>query len=175
MRPDESPAAFFNQTLSSHFYPDINTFPMKYYINIGSNLGDRRLNISRAVALIEKEFGYFKISKSVESEPWGFDSANPFLNIAMMFHSDMDPVEVLHTLQKVEKAIDPAPHRDAEGQYIDRRIDIDIMAIEQVNKDGSSQSITVDHPELQVPHPHLFDRPFFIGPLRELIDGASGH
>ncbi|MDE6718208.1 MAG: 2-amino-4-hydroxy-6-hydroxymethyldihydropteridine diphosphokinase [Muribaculaceae bacterium] len=133
---------------------------MKYYINIGTNLGNRRLNLSRAVAAVERRFGYFEISKVVESEPWGFDSTNLFLNVAMMFESDYEPLDVLHALQSIEREFSPAPHRNADGSYRDRLIDIDIMAIE---------NMTVDTEELQVPHPHLFDRPFFINPLKELL------
>ena len=136
---------------------------MKYYINIGTNLGNRRLNLSRAVAAVERRFGYFEISKVVESEPWGFDSTNMFLNVAMMFESEEEPLDVLHELQKIEKEISPDAHRNSDGSYRDRLIDIDIMAIENVE---------VNLPELKVPHPHLFDRPFFINPLKELLGKA---
>ena len=133
---------------------------MKYYINIGTNLGHRKLNLSRAVAAVERRFGYFEISKVVESEPWGYDSTNLFLNVAVMFESEEEPLDVLHALQKIEKEISPEAHRNPDGSYRDRLIDIDIMAIENV---------TVDLPELKVPHPHLFDRTFFINPLKELL------
>ena len=133
---------------------------MKYYINIGTNLGNRRLNLSRAVAAVERRFGYFEISKVVESEPWGYDSTNLYLNVAMMFDTDEAPLDVLHALQAIEKEISPETHRNPDGTYKDRLIDIDIMAIENV---------VVDEPELKVPHPHLFDRPFFINPLKELL------
>ena len=133
---------------------------MKYYINIGTNLGNRRLNLSRAVAAVERRFGYFEISKVVEAEPWGYDSTNLYLNVAMMFDTDEAPLDVLHALQAIEKEISPEAHRNPDGTYKDRLIDIDIMAIENV---------VVDEPELKVPHPHLFDRPFFINPLKELL------
>ena len=133
---------------------------MKYYIYIGTNLGNRRLNLSRAVAAVERRFGYFEISKVVESEPWGYDSTNLYLNVAMMFDTDEAPLDVLHALQAIEKEISPEAHRNPDGTYKDRLIDIDIMAIENV---------VVDEPELKVPHPHLFDRPFFINPLKERL------
>lgn len=138
---------------------------MKYYINIGSNLGNRRLNLSRAIAAVEKRYGYFEVSKVVESEPWGFDSTNPFLNVAMMFHSDEEPLDVLHELQCIEKEISPESHRKADGSYADRKIDIDIMALEN--------GATFESEELTIPHPHLFDRPFFIEPLKELLAAES--
>ena len=56
-------------------------------INIGSNLGNRRLNLSRAMRMIGEEFGAFEISHVVESAPSGFDSTNSFLNLGMAFHS----------------------------------------------------------------------------------------
>ena len=136
---------------------------MKYYINIGTNLGNRRLNLSRAVSAVEKRFGYFEISKVVESEPWGFDSTNLFLNVAMMFESDEEPMDVLHALQEIERKISPEAHRNPDGSYRDRLIDIDIMAIENVD---------VDLNELKVTHPPLDDRPFFINPLKELLGKA---
>lgn len=138
---------------------------MKYYINIGSNLGNRRLNLSRAISAIEKRYGYFETSKVVESEPWGFDSSNMFLNIAMMFDTEETPVEVLHTLQQIEKEISGEPHRNSDGGYVDRVIDIDIMALENGE--------TFHNEELTIPHPHLFDRPFFINPLKELLSNGT--
>lgn len=134
---------------------------MKYYINIGSNLGNRRLNLSRAIAAVEKRYGYFEVSKLVESEPWGFDSTNLFLNVAMMFHSDDEPLDVLHELQNIEKEISPDSHRKPDGSYADRKIDIDIMAL--------GDGVKYESEELTIPHPHLFDRAFFIGPLKELL------
>lgn len=147
---------------------------MRYYINIGSNIGNRRLNISRAIAAVEKRYGYFELSKAVESEPWGFDSTNSFLNVGMMFETDSEPLDVLHSLQEIESAISPDPHRNPDGSYADRKLDIDIMAIRGDEHDGMpGEAVEIDTDELKVPHPHLFDRPFFIGPLRELLDGEK--
>lgn len=133
-----------------------------YLINLGSNLGDRRLNLSRAMRAVGAEFGDFEMSHVVESEPWGFDSTNSFLNVGMAFNSDLPPEEVLGRLQRVERSISPAPHRDASGGYADRVIDIDIVA---VNRE------IIDTPSLRVPHPSLAERRFFLEPLAELAPG----
>lgn len=132
---------------------------MVYYINIGSNLGNRLMNLTRAVSAIEKRFGWFELSHHVESEPWGFNSKNKFLNVGMAFISDLQPLEVLHILQEVEASINPSSHRNADGSYKDRVIDIDIMAV-----DGVEMST----PELTLPHLHLEERPFFLEPYNEL-------
>ncbi|MDO4336210.1 MAG: 2-amino-4-hydroxy-6-hydroxymethyldihydropteridine diphosphokinase [Bacteroidales bacterium] len=128
-------------------------------VNIGSNLGDRRLNLSRAMRAIAGRFGDFELSHAVESEPWGFDSTNTFVNIGMAFHSDLPPLDILHALRQIERSISAEAHRDADGGYRDRVIDIDIVAIDR---------LTVDTPELKLPHPHLEERRFFLEPLAEL-------
>lgn len=129
------------------------------FLNIGSNLGDRRKNLSRAVSAIEKEFGYFELSHVIESEPWGFDSENKFLNIGMMVITDLSPLEVLHRLQEIEKSIGSGSHRNADGSYADRVVDIDIVAIDD---------LVIDTEELQVPHPRMAERRFVLEPLAEL-------
>lgn len=132
---------------------------MNVFLNIGSNRGDRRRNLSRAVAAIEKEFGYFELSHVVESEPWGFDSPNRFLNVGMMVISELEPLEILHKLQAIERSISPDAHRNADGTYADREIDIDIIAIDEM---------TIDTPELTVPHPRMAERAFVLEPMAEL-------
>lgn len=133
-------------------------------INIGSNLGNRRLNLSRAIRAVGAEFGDFEMSHVVESAPWGYDSTNSFLNVGMAFHTDLPPCEVLSRLQGIEQAISPESHRTASGGYADRVIDIDIVAIDREIIDGDT---------LKVPHPHLAERRFFLEPLAELAPGWS--
>ena len=119
---------------------------MHYFVNIGSNLGVRALNISRAVRAIESRFGYFEISKMMESEPQGFDSVNLFSNVAEI-------------LQEIERELNPTPHRYADGSYSDRVLDIDIMAVDEMQ---------INTPRLKVPHPRLAERKFFLQPFAEL-------
>ena len=132
---------------------------MHYFINIGSNLGQRVLNISKATRAVEERFGYFEISHKVESEPLGFDSTNVFCNIGLMFISDKTPEEVHGILQEIERRLDPRPHRNADGSYRDRTIDIDIVAVDELQ---------IDTDTIMVPHPHLAERRFFLEPMAEL-------
>lgn len=132
------------------------------FVNIGSNLGNRRLNLSRAMRAINAEFGDFEMSHVVESEPWGFASPHPFLNVGIAFSTDRTPREVLSALQGIEKSIDGRSHRDASGGYADRTVDIDIMAIDRE---------VIDEEDLKVPHPHLRERRFFLEPMCELAAG----
>ena len=129
------------------------------YANIGSNLGNRRQLIEKALDCIYKNFGINCISGFVESEPWGFVSANRFLNIGVAFRTELYPEQVLDILQEIEKEISHVAHRDSMGNYKDREIDIDIMAID---------NIRLDSERLTLPHRYLFDRPFFLIPFNEL-------
>lgn len=142
---------------------------MYYIINIGSNLGDRRLNLSKAMRRVGLEFGNFEMSHVIETEPWGYDSSNKFLNLCMIFQSDEEPQRVLEKLQTIEKEISPASHRNADGGYKDRIIDIDILA---------ADDMTVSSPTLTLPHPNLAERDFFLVPMAEIAPGwrhpASG-
>ena len=137
------------------------------FVNIGSNLGNRRLNLSRAIRAIGEEFGEYEISHVVESEPWGFDSTHSFLNVCVMFRSDLAPLEILHRLQSIERGISPASHRNPDGTYADRIIDIDIVAIDVI-REGKPELLVMDTPELTLPHPRLKERDFFLRPLLEL-------
>lgn len=128
-------------------------------VNIGSNLGNRRLNLSRAMAAIADRFGDFEISHVVESDPVGFDSTNSFLNVGMAFHSEEEPSAILHALQEIEGSISPLPHRNPDGSYADRVIDIDIIAIDRRQ---------IETEELTLPHPRMREREFVLAPLQEL-------
>ncbi len=132
---------------------------MKYYLNLGSNLGNRLLHLTRAMKAIGEEFGPYETSHKVESDPWGFDSTNRFVNIGLAIESSLDPEEVLSRLQAIEKSISPRGHRRWDGSYNDREIDIDIMAT-----DGEPYASKT----LQIPHRHLAQRDFFLKPLAEL-------
>ena len=133
---------------------------MKAYLNIGTNLGNLQANIDRAVNLVEDHLGcHAHRSHPVESEPWGFESDNRFCNIGIAVETELTPHELLDTLKGLEKEMGCYTHRNADGGYADRLIDIDIMAIDGVEM----------HTErLTVPHKHLYDRDFFLKPYMEL-------
>ena len=129
------------------------------FANIGGNIGNIKLNIAKAIAAIGREFGPYEISRMVESDPWGFDSSNSFYNIGIAFQSEKNPYEILSVLQEIESRISATPHRDSEGGYKDREIDIDIIAIDDLKSDDK---------KLTLPHPCLAKRKFFLLPMIEL-------
>lgn len=129
------------------------------FINIGSNLGNRRLNLSRAMRAIGECFGEFEMSHVVESKPAGFDSTNDFLNIGIAFNSELEPHALLDELKTIEKKLGSGPHRTDTGDYCDRLVDIDIVAIDDK---------VIDDDTLSVPHKRLAERDFFLVPMEEL-------
>ena len=138
----------------------------KIHINIGSNKGDRLTYIESAVAFISSLWpeGRLRRSDFFESEPWGFESPNRFVNLGVMIETEAeaDPAETLLRLQRVEKSISPDPHRDSSGGYTDRKIDIDLIAID---------NITVESDSLTLPHPRMRERDFVMKPLCQLDPG----
>lgn len=133
---------------------------MNYYLNIGSNIGDRRDNLYRAVvALAACTGGDCAVSPIVESEPWGFESDNRFMNLGVCLQSTMSPWQMLERIHEIERELGSASHRDAQGGYVDRLVDIDIVAIDD---------LVIDSPSLQVPHRHLPERDFFLMPMQHL-------
>lgn len=139
------------------------------YLNIGSNRGQRRSLIEAAVGRIAILWPEAILRRSpwVESAPWGYASEHPFLNlgVALDFADDAmpDALEMLHALQNLEHELAPeSEHRNADGSYRDREIDIDI-----IDYDGR----VIDSPELTVPHPRAEARSFVMEPMNYLCPG----
>lgn len=127
-------------------------------------MGNRRRNLGRAIAALCYSGSNCVVSTVVESKPWGYDSDNAFLNVGVAIEMTIAPHEVLNRIHHIERRLGSESHRDAMGNYVDRLIDIDIMAID--GDDGAQ--LTINSPTLQVPHPHLHDRQFFREPYMEL-------
>ena len=147
-----------------------NSLPHNVYLGLGTNLGDREANIQTAVRLIGERVGtVVRQSSLIETEPWGFESPNKFLNAVILCETERTPREVLRLTQKIERdmgrkkpigglsssAIDSTPRR----RYKDRPIDIDILLYDD---------ITVDEPDLKIPHPLMNERDFVMIPLNEI-------
>ncbi|MDE6484934.1 MAG: 2-amino-4-hydroxy-6-hydroxymethyldihydropteridine diphosphokinase [Duncaniella sp.] len=130
-------------------------------VGLGSNIGHRRSNIERAVALISAlpEVKNFRCSSLIETEPWGFDSGNRFINACVAFDTDIQPLELFDRLRNIERHISAASHRDASGAYIDRIIDIDFIAYD---------TLRLSTPRLILPHPRAAERDFVMIPFDEI-------
>ena len=130
------------------------------YLNIGSNKGNSLALIEQAVALIEHLCNTsVRCSGVVKSAPWGYESENPYTNLGVAIDTDLNAHALLDALQVIEQKVSPTPHRDSQGNYIDREIDIDIVAID---------AMVIDTPRLTLPHPRMHLREFVLQPMHEL-------
>ena len=142
------------------------------YLGLGSNLGDREKTLHRAVRLIGERVGeVLRQSSIMESEPWGFESANLFLNAVILCATSLSPRDVLAATQQIERELgktarhatrrNPSPSLKPGASFFhDRPIDIDILLYDD---------LTVDEPDLKIPHPLMYDRDFVMTPLREIF------
>lgn len=131
------------------------------HVNIGSNQGNRTANIARAVDLLSNIGNVISVSSPVCSAPWGYDSDAEFLNLGVNLETELSPVELLSRLQEIEKIISPeGEHRDASGDYLDREIDLDLIAY---------GDMTLQTDTLTLPHPRMHLRRFVLEPMAELL------
>ncbi len=137
------------------------------YLSLGSNLGNRVEILENAQNLIEKRIGTItKTSSYYESEPWGFESDNPFINQIICIDSDIKPQDLLFTTQSIEKKLGRKQKtrihaRSKQKQYCSRTIDIDIIFYGKM---------IFNHSELMIPHPEMHNRRFVLEPLAEIAN-----
>jgi 2-amino-4-hydroxy-6-hydroxymethyldihydropteridine diphosphokinase len=130
----------------------------RVYLGLGSNLGDREENIRKAIALIGESIGLvIRQSSLIETEPWGFESQNRFLNGVILVETTLTPRQFLKATQKIERAL--GRKKRISLHYQDRPIDIDILLYDD---------LTVDEPDLKIPHPLMEQRDFVMIPLNEI-------
>lgn len=134
---------------------------MIIYLGIGSNLDNREYNIEDSLERIVENVGIInKVSSYYETEPWGFDTENQFLNIAVSAETSLEPEELLEAVNRIENRMG----RIREGdQYTSRIIDIDILLYED---------LTLNSGSLKIPHPLMHERKFVLAPLAEIAPDA---
>jgi len=131
---------------------------MKYHIGLGSNIGERKKNLERAVILLKKN-GVQIISESsiYETSPVGYSEQPWFLNQVLEIQAELDPKAFLRMVKEIEKKMGRILTR-SKGP---RCIDIDILLAE---------NIIVQSKELIIPHPELAKRNFVLVPLKEIAN-----
>ncbi|MDR2118955.1 MAG: 2-amino-4-hydroxy-6-hydroxymethyldihydropteridine diphosphokinase [Tannerellaceae bacterium] len=128
------------------------------YLGAGANLGEKQKHISTALELLAERAGtILALSSLYESKPWGFESENDFLNVALAVETCASPLELLHITQQIEH--DMGRREKSHGAYQDRIIDIDILLYE---------NLILHTPQLTLPHPLMHKRSFVILPLAEI-------
>lgn len=136
-------------------------------LSLGSNLGDRGANLRAAVRSLQP----IKISMVYRTPPWGDPDQPDYLNAAVLVRGDRTPHDWLAVAQGLERAAGRV--RDPERRFGPRTLDVDIIAVWA--DDGSP--LTVDDPDLTVPHPRAHLRAFVLRPWLDLQPDADlpGH
>ena len=129
------------------------------YLGLGTNLGDKEVQLRTAVNEIEKRIGRIMIlSAFYTTIPWGLTSEHTFLSAACAVETSLNPYELLSVTQVIEKNLG-RKHKSVDHHYADRLIDIDILFFDQ---------IIIHEADLQIPHPLLTKRDFVLKPLVEI-------
>ena len=126
----------------------------KVYLCLGGNIGDTRNYLQNAVAMIGRRIGRIVSQSAIyQSEPWGFNAEQMFLNQVVVAETGLEPHAVLELCLQIEAELGRT--RSGNG-YEPRTIDIDIVFF------GNR---IIDQPDLQVPHPLMHRRNFVLRPL----------
>ncbi|WP_303821552.1 2-amino-4-hydroxy-6-hydroxymethyldihydropteridine diphosphokinase [Apibacter mensalis] len=129
---------------------------------LGSNLGNKKNNITLAINLIDSKIGsILKKTKLIESEPEDYYSSNSYLNIGIIVNTDLSPIKLLKSIKEIERSLGRINDSYFSGKYEDRTIDIDIIYF---------NSITYYSTSLNIPHiTHISKRNFSKKILYELV------
>jgi 2-amino-4-hydroxy-6-hydroxymethyldihydropteridine diphosphokinase len=128
-------------------------------IALGGNVGDVRATFRKAIANIcgMTQAALLARSSDYATPPWGDGQQATFVNACIEIDTSLDPHALLFTLQKIETKF--GRDRTQERRWGPRTLDIDLIAYDDVS---------MQKPELTLPHPRLFERAFVLVPLAEI-------
>jgi len=129
-------------------------------IALGGNVGDVRATFQKAIANIcgMAQAALLARSSDYTTPPWGELDQARFVNACIEIETSLDPHALLFTLHKIEKKF--GRDRGNETRWGPRTLDLDLIAYDDVS---------IDQPELTLPHPRLFERAFVLVPLLEIV------
>jgi 2-amino-4-hydroxy-6-hydroxymethyldihydropteridine diphosphokinase len=131
------------------------------FLCLGSNLGDRDAHLARARQLLEEHGAQLRRqSKVIETDPWGIENQPQFLNQVVEVAWPRGPLALLSATRAVEATVGRTP----TYRWGPREIDIDILMFDD---------LVVFEPNLEIPHPRMWERDFVLRPLRELVPGVG--
>lgn len=129
----------------------------KVFLLFGGNLNNPAKKIAEAIVMVEQSIGpLHQKSALYESEPWGFEHENNFINQLAIFNSQLSPHEILKIILNIEQKMGRSRN---SKHYEARIIDIDILFYDQV---------IIKTNDLEIPHPRIQERRFVLEPLMEI-------
>ncbi len=133
--------------------------PVIAYIGLGSNMGDSKDLLSRAIGMLAEAVRVTKVSSLYRTEPVGFREQEDFLNAVAEIETDRSPESLLDLCRSVEDRLG----RRRSVRWGPRTVDLDILLY------GDR---AVNSPELVIPHSRMAERKFVLAPLAEIAPGA---
>ena len=129
--------------------------PIKIYLGLGSNMGDRHHNLERALQLLSHKIKLVLVSPIYDTAPVGNTRQKRFLNLVCEAATTLNPTDLLFFIKEIEAGMgrQPGPLNSP------RPIDIDILFY------GDR---IVNMPELTIPHPRIAGRAFVLVPLNDI-------
>ncbi|PKQ62540.1 2-amino-4-hydroxy-6-hydroxymethyldihydropteridine diphosphokinase [Labilibaculum filiforme] len=129
----------------------------RVYFLLGGNLDNREEILSEAISRMKLRIGECTASSFIyETEPWGFEHEQNFLNQVVVIETRLEGLEILDITQQIEKELGRVRKKN---QYSERTIDIDILFY-------GDKIIATDR--LVVPHPRIQERLFALVPLLDV-------
>ncbi|HMQ05840.1 MAG TPA: 2-amino-4-hydroxy-6-hydroxymethyldihydropteridine diphosphokinase [Saprospiraceae bacterium] len=126
------------------------------FLHLGSNKGDRLLNLNQAISLLEEHgFSLIKTSSVYNTQAWGIASQPDFLNIVIKIKTEVNAKILLKNIHKIENIIG----KEKDYYWGPRKIDIDILLFNQE---------IIHSKKLIIPHAHMESRKFVLIPLSEI-------
>ena len=133
------------------------------YIGLGSNLGNRLINLSAARAALAEKAGAIRAASSIyDTDPWGPVPQDNYLNQVVCIATALAPRDLLAALHGIERAA--GRDRAHEIRYGPRSLDLDILLYGDRTVDGNG---------LVIPHPRIAERAFVLVPLAEIAPGLE--
>jgi 2-amino-4-hydroxy-6-hydroxymethyldihydropteridine diphosphokinase len=128
-------------------------------IALGGNVGDARATLDRAIAAFcdGDQVRLLARSSDYRTPPWGVTDQPPFINLCIAVATSLAPRDLLARALHVERAF--GRDRAKEQRWGPRPLDIDLITYDDM---------TLDDPDLTLPHPRLFERAFVLVPLAEI-------
>ena len=126
-------------------------------LSLGSNVGDRLNYLTLSKTAIQNYLGSILLSSNIyETEPWGIDNQDSYLNQVVAVQTSKTPNDLLDNIHLIERELG----RIRRVHYGPRTIDIDILYYgERI----------IDIENLKIPHPHIQKRRFILVPLSEIL------
>ena len=125
------------------------------YLSLGSNLGDRALNLHKANTHLDPKVQSILRSSIYETDPWGYADQPAFLNQVIKAETSLEPLELLAFIKEIEVSMG----RQETFRFGPRLIDLDILFYDD---------LVLDTPKLTIPHPRILERAFVLIPLAEI-------